>query len=1324
MGPVEAKAIMKNFKYKVIQVPKADGSGTENFQEKEDQFNTIVRKFTEYFIPKKNIRHERFIFQKRVQLKKVTVKKEGGVEVARKETVEEFLRALQGLVKTCEYQDAEDQVLDRFVIGLLDTDLSGRMQLKATLTLADAVRMARQQEQIDAQKEEQRASEAPAAVEELRSGWRGQNRHHRGHRGAKGGSRGGGGGRGRGQAPRPAQPAPSGAAGGCDKCGGNHASHDRCPASGRPCKYCKRMGHFAIVCHKKLRKGLREMQLQPPEQQPSPAPVYYQSAQPVYYQPAPQPSPDNYWLNTITCQDTSPPWEVDLPLGGAQVRFKIDTGADVTVIDSETYRSMPNKPPLTPTKAKLMSPGGAVGSMGEFIAATAFRGNQYTFKVIVATGPSCLLSRSVAMKMGLVVQASEVVHDDVVFGAGGLVKTDPVKIHLKEDAKPYALMTARRVPFPLLKKVEEELKRLERHGIITRVTEPSDWCSGMVPVRKKDESVRVTIDYKRLNASVKRQQFMLPNLEDIAPKLAGAKFYTVLDAACGFFQFRLDPESSMLTTFITPFGRFRFNRLPMGISCAPEIFQEKMHNLLEDHEGCEVIMDDILIYGKTEEEHDRNLAKVLATIKASGMKLNRKKCHFKKSEISYFGHVIGHDGIKASPEKVRAIQDMEPPRDVGELRTLVGMLNYLGKFTPNLSSTLKPITELLKESSAWSWGPPQQQAFLKIKQQLSELPALDYYRPERETVVSADASSYGLGGVLLQRVDQHLVPIAYCSRTLTESEKRYAQIEKECLASVWACEKFEKYLVGLPEFELLTDHKPLVPLISTKDLDQCPVRCQRLLMRLMRFNPRVRHVPGKELVIADALSRRPIPHRKEDEEKVAEIFEFIDSVRASWPTTSKYLEKIKQATARDPVLQKVASYIAGGWPKHQSAVSLPVQPYLQVQDQLSVVDGLVTHGSRLVIPESLKEDVLEKLHESHQGRGKCRERAGTSVWWPGIGQDINTVVEACSYCIENGPAQRHEPLMPTSLPGRPWEKVAADLCELNQRKYLITVDYYSRWIEIDLLGSTTSSAVIGKFKRIFATHGIPDVMMSDNGPQFSSDEFASFANEYGFAHSTSSPHMPQANGLAERAVQTAKRVLSQPNSDRALLNYRDTPHAATGVSPAEALMGRRLRTLVPVLPQNLAPQVPSSALIQERDEAHKRSYKDAYDKRHGARPLPPLQPGQEVRIRTDKQSTWRNPGQVLLADPANRTYQVATPQGVVRRNRQHLKPAPAFQLAQPLVEQPPVPAPPPAQPPIQMEAASPVVPPPAPSPQLAPAPPMPLRRSTRPIVVPLRYRDN
>ena len=953
-------------------------------------------------------------------------------------------------------------------------------------------------------------------------------------------------------------------------------------------------------------------------------------------------------------EDTaSAPWKATLKINDCDITWKLDSGADTSVISHDEWQKMSPRPKLVRSSANIGSPGGKLDVIGQFTGKCRFRDTSYRWRIhVVRNKTNNLLARAVSERLGLISRV-----DANVFGESGLFKCKPVHISLADNVEPYNLSVPRRIPFAIMPKVKEEIDRMVNIGVIEKVEQPTDWCSGIVVVPKKSGQVRICVDLKKLNKCVKRERYVIPTPEDILGKMKDARFFSRLDASSGFWQIPLDNESKLLTTFITPWGRYCMTRLPFGISSAPEIFQSKMSDLVRDIEGVNVYMDDIVIYASTVEEHDSILDKVLSVIEESGLKLNKSKCTFCQTEIELLGFKVNSQGVSPSDEKVRAIVDMPYPSNVTELKRFLGSVNFLGRFLPNLSNVAQPLNELLRSDRCWIFDSVQKQAYNDVKKLVSSNQVLAFYDPNKETRITSDASSYGLGGALWQLHDQVWKPVTFCSRSLSEAERKYAQIEKECLSVVWTCERLQRYLVGL-NFCALTDHKPLIPLINQKDLDATPVRCQRLLMRLMRFNVEAKYVPGKSLYVADTLSRAPLPETSLPGDTLeSDVKVYVDAIIENLPASESKLEIIQRETNLDPELQVVKSYILNGWPTYSCDVKLCAKPYFAYRDTLSYTNNLILHGNRIVIPESLRVDMLNRVHEGHLGIVKCRERVRSCIWWPGIGAQIQNVVQNCAHCQITRPKHHKEPLLPSELPTRPWMKIATDLCDESGSTYLIVCDYFSRFIEIMKMGKITTSEVVKRLKGLFARHGIPEILVSDNGPQYSSVEFKQFCKQYDISHMTSSPHFPSSNGEAERAVQTAKQILKQSDPDLALLSYHSTPIGPTHLSPAELLMSRKFRTTLPILPESLQPKVQNYDSVKEKDDSAKSRYKKFYDKRYSARNLEPVKSGDNVRIKLDNEKRWSDPATVLGSHPdMPRSYYVQTSDGTIyRRNRRHLQ---------------------------------------------------------------------
>ncbi|XP_037576677.1 uncharacterized protein LOC119458889 [Dermacentor silvarum] len=493
------------------------------------------------------------------------------------------------------------------------------------------------------------------------------------------------------------------------------------------------------------------------------------------------------------------------------------------------------------------------------------------------------------------------------------------------------------------------------------------------------------------------------------------------------------------------------------------------------------------------------------------------------------------------------------------------------------------------------------------------------------TTVSADASSNGLGSVLLQeRPSGERRAVAFASRSLTPTERRYRQTEKEALVARWVVQRFQEYVRGL-QFFLETDHQPLVALLGSIDVDLLPPGIQRFRLKLMRFQYQVLYVPGKLLATVDTLSHAPLDTAPSN--RVNQIELFAQKVVHSFPDiVSSQHEHLRQAQANDGVCSLLLQYCANGWPR-QSHLPLHVKRYWQYRGDLTVCEGLLLKGSRIVVPSPLQHRTLELLHDGHQGINRCKalaQESGAALGTHDAAKHFNSTLQ---------------------------KRWASIFIHSNCQDYVLLVDYRSRFPDVISLRSTSAPAVINVIKSVFARHGIPRLVRSDNGPQFAAREFYAFADSYGFRHVTNSPPFPQSNGEVERIVRTVKYLLRKADDPYlTLLAYRDTP-GVNGVSPAQLLMGRRLQTRVPKTSHQLEPTWPMSVPFTRRDQDNRRRQASNFNRRHAAHALRPLQAGEQVWVRD------ANSPAIVIGPPQRpRSYAVETPTGVLQRNRMHLVP--------------------------------------------------------------------
>ncbi|XP_063389640.1 uncharacterized protein K02A2.6-like [Cydia fagiglandana] len=797
---------------------------------------------------------------------------------------------------------------------------------------------------------------------------------------------------------------------------------------------------------------------------------------------------------------------------------------------------------------------------------------------------------------------------------------------------------------------------MEKLNVIEKIEKPTDWVNSIVVVEKANGTLRVCLDPRSLNEAIKRPHYTFPTFNDLRSNIAGATVFSKLDASSGFWTIPLDEESSDLCTFNTPFGRYKFLRLPFGINSSSEIFHRTMVQLFGDLPGVQIFIDDLLVFGKTQAEHDERLANLLKRAQEVNIKFNRSKCQFNMSEVYYVGHMFNKDGISPDKSKIKAITEMPSPTNVKELQRFLGMVNYLGQYIPNLAEETSILRDLVKKENIWQWSESHEKQFGKLKSLICKAPVLTHFDLKKPIRMSVDASKSAVGAVIFHGRN----PIAYASKSLTRSQENYAQIEKELFAILFGAKKFHQYLYG-NTVHVETDHQPLVTLFK-KPLAEVPARLQRMMIALQAYHLVVSYTKGSEMYISDTLSRAPVQDESNcefnfnDLEKDVEIH--VNLLTSHLAITKDKLNKILEHTNKDESLQKLKLYFKNGWPNSKKEIDPIVSPYWNIRDEIHVINNLVFKGQSVVIPMSLRSEMLSILHEGHLGIEKTKGQARGTVYWPNINSDIESKIKQCEYCLMFMNNKPKDPMMSHEQPIYPWEKVAADLFDYKSKKYLLVVDSYSNYIEVaHLQKGSDSNAVITNLKSIFARHGVPLQLLTDNGPPFNSQAFKAFSINWEFEHITSSPYLPRSNGLAEVSVRIVKNIFKKCDESGTdpyigLLQYRNSPRGNLS-SPAQLLMSRQLRTKLPAKATVLKPKVVNFKEHLEHKKVNLDKTRSYYNQH--ARMSLPLNDNDYVYFKKKPTDNNWHKGRIVSKADHPRSYIIKDSDNVLyRRNQQHI----------------------------------------------------------------------
>ena len=647
-------------------------------------------------------------------------------------------------------------------------------------------------------------------------------------------------------------------------------------------------------------------------------------------------------------------------------------------------------------------------------------------------------------------------------------------------------------------------------------------------VKKKDGSLRMVVDYRKLNAITVKNRYPLPLTTELVDTLSKSRVFTTLDLRWGYHNVRIKEGDEWKAAFRTREGHFEPTVMTFGLTNAPATFQHMMNDIFKDLIGVSVIiyLDDILIFSEDTNQHEAQVRQVLQRLADNDLFCKPEKCKFKQLEVEYLGLLISQGRIAMDPGKVRAVLDWPTPRKVKDIQAFLGFANFYRRFVKDFSKLAKPLTELLRKGVKWNWGDSQQQAFEALKRSFTEAPVLALPDLSKQFILECDASDFATGAVLSQLGPDGLVhPVAFYSKSLNEAERNYEIYDKELLAIVRALDEWRHYLEGAPErTDIVSDHKNLLYFSETRTLTRRQVRWS---LFLSRFDFAIRHRPGRLGGKPDAMSRR-VDHEPSDKDNTNRVLlspNLFYAKAARRGMTQVHgdrglLRRIRRSKRFDEELVEAIEVLQNRGPR---ALTKDLEDW-------SVEEGLMLYQGKVYVPkdEEIRRDVVRTYHDSlpagHPGRWKTYELVSRNYWWPGMSTFVEKYVSTCDTCMrtKNIPQKPRGLLKPNDPPSNPWQHISCDfITQLPPSNgfdaILVVVDRFSKQAHFAPTTSDVDAAETANLflQYVWKLHGTPRQVISDRGPQFVSKFLKTVFAKLGITGSTSTAYHPQTDGQTE-----------------------------------------------------------------------------------------------------------------------------------------------------------------------------------------------------------------